>query len=302
MLALVAVALLMFLVVRPASAQVTLTGGSNTILGIYFSIGSILTLAPWTTLTLGATYTSILNTEPLISFRFARPLRGWTLTFNTTLGGLVGDYRVDRLPEIRLTRQAPLGAHLSYSLDFGLGNFRVWPGNLAAIRADVGMQVSTLPITLSRSLSAGALIGYRQYMYFNPAQARHSAWWTSAYVSWRPLPTVAATLSYFRQEIWGASPLLFDAMGRDQYVTGTLSVRPTPRITLTHTQTYSFVSRAISARVYGGQIALRDGQSVVVSWDDVPRTFSLSYGRSGFGALGVSWTIPTNVWAITFSR
>ena len=286
----------------PAQAQISLAGGYNSILGLYASAGWGFPVMPATTLTVGATYTEALGLEPLLSLTRTSPLApGWSLSLTAARGGFGGDYGVDRLPEVTLSGGGRVGATpLNYGLEAGLGHFLVRPAGLSGVRGTLAAQVSTSPIPLGPFLSAGASTGYRQNLYSGPTL--HGAWWGSAWLSVAPAPVLSTVFTYFRQEASGTSPLLFDAMGKDEYVAGAATLTVGQGITLQHSQTYSLISRAISARVYGATVALERRQAFGVSWDDVPRKLTVSYTRAGVGSFSVTWEVPTQrVW-FSFSR
>jgi|GEM_PF-6962163 len=274
-----AVALAVFLLtlwVSPAAGQYTATGAKSGILGVYLSAGRILSIAPRTALTLGGTYSETLGTEPLISLVLTHPLpRGWNATLTASSGGIGGDYRVDRLPEVSVTRgdRVP-GSSLSYSVELGAGNYTVRPNGLTGYRLHAAAQLSTPAYPLGRLASASAAIGYRQYAY---AAAAHGAGWGTAGLTITPLPLVSMTLSYLRQIPGGSSPLLFDAMGEESTLTGGIALRPLPALTLSHSQAYSYLSRTIVDRVYGLSVAVPGGPVISVSWDEVDQTASLSF-------------------------
>lgn len=267
---------LVTLAVSPAAAQFTFTGGSNGILGIYLSAGKILRMTPWTTLTLGATYSETLGVEPLVALALTRPLpRGWNSYFTASYGALGGDYRVERLPEIVLAKgdRVP-GSKLNYGLEVGAGNYRVRPNEINGYRLHAVVQLTTPSYALGRTVSASAGVGYRQYVY---ASSQHAASWATAGITLAPSPAFSATLSYLRQIPSGASPLLFDAIGQENTLTGGLTVRPAQTVTFTHSQSYSFTSRTITARVFGVSVAIPGGPTISLSYDDVPKTASVHF-------------------------
>jgi len=269
-------AMLVTLWASPAAGQYTITGAKNSILGVYLSAGRILSLAPRTTLTLGATYTDTLGVEPLASLALGYALpRGWTATVTASSGGIGGDYRVDRLPEVSVAKgdRVP-GTSLSYGIELGAGNYTIRPNGLAGYRLHATAQLSTPAYPLGRLASISAAIGYRQYAY---ATSLHAASWGSAGITITPLPLLSMTLSYLRQIPSGTSPLLFDGMGAESTLTGGITFRPVPGLTVSHSQSYSYLSNAISARVYGLSVAVPGGPVISVSWDDVPQTASLSF-------------------------
>lgn len=273
---LVFAAMLVTLWVSPAAGQYTITGSKNSILGVYLSAGRILSLAPRTTLTLGATYTDTLGVEPLASLALGYALpRGWTATFTASSGGIGGDYRVDRLPEVSVAKgdRVP-GTSLSYGIELGAGNYTVRPNGLTGYRIHGVAQLNTPAYPLGRIVSASAGLGYRQYVY---ASTQHGAGWGTVAITIAPAPAVSVTLSYLRQIPSGTSPLLFDGMGAESTLTGGITLRPVPGLTVSHSQSYSYLSNAISARVYGLSVAVPGGPVISVSWDDVPQTASLSF-------------------------
>lgn len=294
-------ALLIFGGPSPGAAQFTLTGGSNGVLGVYLSAGRILRPDPQATLTLGLTYTDALGTEPLVSLTTTRSAgRGWNLVFTTAYGGLGGDYRVDRLPEVSFNTGGGVpGTRLTYGVDVGIANYVVRPTGVNGYRLHSVVQFSTPAVSLGPLIQVTSGAGYRQYAY---AAGLHGAGWGTVQVSLTPAPTLSATLTYFRQVISGSSPLLFDALGQENYISGGVTFRASPAVALTHSQTYSFLTGSISARVYGASVALQGGQALAVSWDDVPRNLSLSYSRSGLGSLSVTWEVPIDRVTFSFSR
>ncbi len=265
----------------PRISRVVLHGSSNAILGQYVSGGLGFELGAGTVLTLGMTYTELRGIEPLVALSMTRPITpAWNLTVLASTGDLGGDYRVDRLPEITVSRSGPIaGAALTYRLEAGVGHFVVQPADLSGARGVVAGQIATPPIPLGSALTADASTGYRHYAY--SAGASHGAWWASAGLSLAPAPGLSVALTYFRQVPSGSSPLLFDAMGEENSARGSASFRVSPTATLTHSQKYSFISRSIEERVYRISFTAAGGVTLSVSYDDVPRklTASISISR-----------------------
>ena len=286
----------------PKITQFVLQGGRTSTLGIYAAAGLGFELSPGTILTLGTTFTDRLGIEPLVSLSrsvTARP--GWNLGITISRGDLGGDYRVDRLPEITLTREGPVaGTVLTHRLEAGVGHFIVRPNNLSGVRVVLAGQLATASIPLSRFVTISGSMGFRQHAYADGAS--NGAWWESAQLSVTPGPTFSTTFTYFRQTATGASPLLFDGMGAERYVAGAASFKPRPSITLQHSQQYSLISQTISARVYGATIVWGQGQSASVSWNDIPQMLTVTYGRAALGSLSVSWEIPTRLLSFSFQR
>lgn len=272
----------------PAAAQFTLSGGLNGILGVHMSAGRILRPDPRTTITLGGTFTETLGLEPLIAVTATRPVGvGWNLSLTGSYGGFGGDYRADRLPEVSLTKgDRFLGTPLSYFVNLGFGNYSVRPAGVSGFRLHAATQLNTPVLTLGRIFSTSAAVGYTQYSYDRLA---HGGAWGSIQLTAAPSPSISATLTYLRQIPNGSTPLLFDAISHEKYLAASVSFRLFEGLTLSHGQTYSFLTSRITNRVYGGIANLPGGHVVGASWDDVERKVSVSYSRSGFGSLSIFW-------------
>jgi len=132
-------------------------------------------------------------------------------------------------------------------------------------------------------------VGYTQYVY---AATTHGAAWGTAQLALAPSPRFSTTLTYYRAIPAGSSPLLFDAIGEDSYLKAALDLRPVPALTLSHSQTYSFLTGGISERITAVSAALPRGQAVGVSWEDVARKVTISYSRAGLGSFSVFWYAP----------
>lgn len=286
----------------PAVKRVVLRGGVNSILGGYATAGLGFELRAGTLLILGATFTETLGVEPLLSFESTANLgSGWSVSLTVSRGDITGSYRVDRLPEVSLIygRAIP-GTLLNLGLEAGVGHFAVHPAGVSGVRGILAAQLGTSPIHLSPVLTANISTGYRQYVYAD--RAPHAAWWTSIQLSATPLSAVTTTFTYFRQDITGASPFLFDAMGNAHHVAGSVTFRLGQAVTLQHSQTYDLISQTVSARAYRMTLTLKRSQAVDIGWDDVPRTFSVSYSRPDLGSLGVSWDDVPRKLSISYSR
>jgi len=286
----------------PKITQFVLKGGSTGPLGIYLAAGLGFELSRGTTLTLGTTFTERLGIEPLASLSRSVAVRpGWNLGITISQGDLGGDYRVDRLPEIILTRGGTIaGTRLNYTLEASAGHFIVRPNNLSGVRGVLAGQLATASIPLSRFVAISASTGYRQYAYADGAS--NTAWWESAQLSVTPGPTFSATVTYLRQTATGASPLLFDGMGAENSVEGAVSFKPRQSITLQYSQRYSFISQAILAPVYGATFVFGQGQSAGISWDQGPQTLIVAYSRPALGSLSLSWAVPTRLLSFSFQR
>lgn len=275
--ALILLVLVVFYWVQPAAAQVSFSGGYNSILGFFASGGWGFRLRDATTLTLGATFSETLGLEPLVALTTVQPLRrGWNATATFSRGGLGGDYRVDRIPELSFSRSGSLGGPFSYGVDAGVGNYIVRPVNITGIRTTLGGQVQLLvPVT-----SVLSLIGSTGYRYnFYDVGTQHSGWWLSSQLSIAPTSWTSMTFTYFSQDhITGTSPLLFDGMGREFYVVGRVNLR-LGQTTVFHSQKYDYLSLAVTERFFG-----------------------VSYSAPGLGALSLSWEALTQRVSFGFSR
>lgn len=305
----VVVALTALWSIRPAAAlelprisRILIRGGSNGILGFYLAGGLGFDLGGGTILTLGTSYTERLGVEPLVTLSYSRPIgSGWNLAALASHGDFGGDYRVERLPEVVLSRGGRIGASiLHYSLDAGVAHFIVRPNQLSGIRGTIGASLSTSRIPLIPGLGLYGSTGYRQYAYSHGGP--HSAWWGAIQLSVTAGSPFTTSFTYLRQMPAGTSPLLFDAMGAENYIEGAASLRVAPSVTLQHSQNYSFITRTIAARVYGASVSLAQGQSISVSYDDVAQKLSVSYSRPTIGSFGLSWDIPTRVLSFSFQR
>ncbi len=286
----------------PPMQPVVFRGGFSSILGGYAVTGLSFALRPGVLLILGTTFTERLGLEPLLSLQSTTSLgSGWSVSLAASRGDFGGDYRVDQLPEVTLTygRAIP-GTFLHLGLEAGVGHFAVYPTGANGVRGTVAASLGTSAIRLSPVLSLNLSTGYRQYVYSDGAL--HGAWWGSIQLSATPLPAFSATITYARQDVTGASPLLFDAMSNGHSAAGATAIRLGPAVTLQHSQTYDLIARTISARVYSATLSLERNQTAGLSWDDVARKVSLSYSRPALGSVVVSWEIPTQRISFSFSR
>src|SRR3989442_1415403 len=255
----VAISLIPVLRVLPSEASVSLSGGNTGIVGNWFSISLTTGLGPDATLAYGTTYTQVLGLEPLLSVAARGSLPdGWNVGLTASRGGLGGDYRVERLPEATVWRTAPLlGPFLSYTLEWGAANYIVRPVGLTGIRGTTAVTVSTAQIPLDRVIVVSASAGYRQNGY--SIGGANSAWWASTQFSLNFSSSLSSSITYFRQDPWGTSPLLFDTMGASNYVAGSVSVTPGPGLTIGHGQTYALLARALSSRTCSFNLAHAPG-------------------------------------------
>jgi hypothetical protein len=226
---------------------------------------------------------------------------GWNADLIASRGGLGGDYRVERLPEVTVWRTAPLlGPLLSYTLEWGAANYIVKPVGLTGIRGTTAVTVSTAQIPLDRWIAVSASAGYRQNGY--SIGGTHSAWWASAQFSLSPSASLSSSLTYFRQDPWGTSPLLFDTMGASNYFAGSASLTLSPALTIGHSQTYDFLGRAISSRTYSVNLTLAPGVVGALSWDDVARQLTTSVSTPDIGYISMSLVLPTGRISLSYAR
>ena len=259
-------------------------------------------LGPGTTLAYGTTYTQVLGLEPLLSVSRRGLLRdGWNVWLTVSRGGLGGDYRVERLPEATIWQTAPLlGPFLSYTLEWGAANYVVRPVGLTGIRGTMAVTVSTAQIPLDPAIGVSASAGYRQNGY--SIGGTHSAWWASTQVSLTFSPSLSSSVTYFRQDPWNTSPLLFDTMSASNYVAGSASFTPAPGLTIGHSQTYDFLARATSSRTYSFNLTLAPGVVGGLSWDDVTRRLTTSVSTPDIGYVSMILELPTGRVFASFTR
>jgi hypothetical protein len=298
----VAFSLILVLRVLPSEASVSLSGGNTGIVGDWLSISLTTGLGPGATLAYGTTYTQVLGVEPLLSLSERGSLPdGWNVGLTASRGGLGGDYRVERLPEATVWRTAPLlGPFLSYTLEWGAANYVVRPVGLTGIRGTTAVTVSTAQIPLDSAIGVSASAGYRQNGY--SVGGTHSAWWASTQVSFTVSPSLSSSFTYFRQDPWSTSPLLFDTMGASNYFAGSASFTPAPGLTIGHSQTYDFLARATSSRTYSFNLTLAPGVVGGLSWDDVTRRLTTSVSTPDIGYVSMILELPTGRVFVSFTR
>jgi hypothetical protein len=290
------------LITSSSEASVSLSGGNTGIVGDWVTISFTTGLGPDATLAYGTTYTQVLGLEPLLSVSGRGSLPdGWNVGLTVSRGGLGGDYRVERLPEATVWRTTPLlGPFLSYTLEWGAANYVVRPVGLTGIRGTAAVTVSTAQIPLDSVVGVSASAGYRQNGY--SIGGTHSAWWASMQFSFTVSPSVSSSLTYFRQDPWSTSPLLFDNMGASNYIAGSASFTPAPGMTIGHGQTYDFLARAISSRTYSFNLTLAPGVVGGLSWDDVTRKLTTSVSTPDIGYVSMILELPTGRVFLSYTR
>ncbi len=295
----VAFSLVLVVRVLPSEA-ISLSGGSG-VVGDWLSVSLTTGLGSDATLEYGTTYTQALGLEPLLSITGRGMLPdGWNVGLTASRGGIGGGYRVERLPEVTVWRITPLlGTFLSYTLEWGAANYTVRPVGLTAIRGTTAVTVSTVQIPLDRVIGVSASAGYRQNGY--SIGGTNSAWWASTQFSFNFSSSLSSSLTYFRQDPWGTSPLLFDNMGAANYVSGSATFTPDPRLTIGHSQTYDFLGRAITSRTYSFNLTLAPGVVGGLSWDDVTRQLTTSVSTPDLGYVRVVLELPSGHVALSYS-
>ncbi len=272
------VAVLLSVAPSRAAQRITLTAGKTSILGTYLSGGFEIPVGDLTG-TYGLTWSETLGVEPLVSLSYSRPVEGgWTLNSVVGYGGIGGDYRVNRLPEVRLTKSFAIPVvPFSYSLEVGAAYYTVRPADLAGFRGNFAVQLSMTPYNLSPSASLSGSVGYTYYLY--TIGSPNGAAWGSATLALAHSPSLSTSFTYYRAMAAGSSPLLFDNIGEDNYVSGLVSLAVSPGVTVQHSQKYSFLSNSISERVYSVIVNIQP-VSLTVSYNDVPQTWSWSLAFS----------------------
>jgi hypothetical protein len=286
----------------PSDAAVSFSGGNTGIVGDWLSISLTTGLGADATLAYGTTYTQALGVEPLLSISGRGTLPdGWNVRLIASRGGLGGDYRVERLPEATVWQTAPLlGPFLNYTLEWGAANYIVRPVGLTGIRGTTAVTVSTAQIPLDRVIAVSASAGYRQNGY--SIGGTNSAWWASTQFSLNFSSSLSSSFTYFRQDPWGTSPLLFDTMGPSNYAAGSVTVTPGPGLTIGHSQTYDFLGRAISSRTYSFNLTLAPGVVGGLSWDDIARRLTTSVSTPDLGYVSMVLELPTGRVFLSYTR
>jgi hypothetical protein len=298
------VALFLVLVSRvlPSDAAVSFSGGSSGMVGDWLSISLTTGLGSDATLAYGTTYSQILGLEPLLSISGRGMLPdGWNVGLTASRGGFGGDYRVERLPEVTVWRTTPLlGPFLSYTLEWGAANFIVRPVGLTGIRGTTAVTVSTAQIPLDQVIAVSASAGYRQNGY--SIGGTNSAWWASTQFSFNFSSSLSSSFTYFRQDPWGTSPLLFDTMGASNYAAGSVTVTPGPGLTLGHSETYDFIGRTISGRAFSFGLTLAPGVVGGLTWDDIARRLTTSVSTPDLGYVSMVLELPTGRVFLSYTR
>jgi hypothetical protein len=286
----------------PSDAAVSFSGGNTGIVGDWLSISLTTGLGADATLAYGTTYTQALGVEPLLSISGRGTLPdGWNVRLIASRGGLGGDYRVERLPEATVWQTMPLlGPFLSYTLEWGAANYIVRPVGLTGIRGTTAVTVSTAQIPLDRVIAVSASAGYRQNGY--SIGGTNSAWWASTQFSLNFSSSLSSSITYFRQDPWGTSPLLFDTMGASNYLGGSVTVTPGPGLTIGHSQTYDFLGKAISGRTYSFNLTLAAGVVGGFSWDDIARRLTTSVSTPDLGYVSMVLELPTGRVFLSYTR
>jgi hypothetical protein len=171
---------------------------------------------------------------------------------------------------------------------------------VTGIRATIAVTVSTAQIPLDRFMAVSASTGYRQNGY--SIGGTNSAWWASTQFSFNFSSSLSSSFTYFRQDAWGTSPLLFDNMGASNYVAGSVTVTPGPGLTIGHSQTYDFIGRAISNRTYSFNLTLAPGVVGGLSWDDVARKLTTSVSTPDLGYVSMVLELPTGRVFLSYTR
>ena len=297
-----AFSVVLILKVLPSEASVSLSGGNTGIVGGWLSISVTSGLGSDATLAYGTTYTQALGLEPLLSVYGRGSLPdGWNVGLVASRGGMGGDYRVERLPEVTVWRTAPLlGPFLNYTLEWGAANYIVKPVGLTGVRGTMAATVSSAQIPLHPAVGVSASAGYRLNGY--SVGGSHSAWWGSTQVTFTVSPSVSSSFTYFRQDPWSTSPLLFDTMAASNYFAGSASFTPSPGLTLGYGQTYDFLASAISSRTYSFNLTLAPGVVGGLSWDDVARQLTTSLSTPDIGYVSMILELPTGRVFLSYTR
>jgi hypothetical protein len=193
-----------------------------------------------------------------------------------------------------------MGALLSYTLEAGAANYIVKPIGLTGIRGTAAVTVSTAQIPLDPTIGVSASAGYRQNVY--SAGGSHGAWWASTQSSFTFSPSLSTSFTYFRQDPWSTSPLLFDAMGASNYLSGSASLTPAQGLTIGHSQTYDFLARAVSSRTYSVNLTLAPGVAGGLSWDDIARRITTSLSTPEIGYVSMIVELPTGRVFVSYAR
>lgn len=250
-------------------------GGYSTVLGAYGELGVRCPWGPWT-LQVGGRYTTLEHgTEPFTILSYDTALSPiWHLDVTASTREHLGDYEVDRLPEVTLlwTPVLPPNSFVMPSVFVSEGWLQtVLPIEGQTVRSGGILNLSTRPFRIgSVTISANYQLG--DYYY---ATAQNTSYWEGTFNASAPIsPSTSIALSYQHNEGFGATPLVFDFVSYDNFVWGSISETLGPNASLTFATQFN-----INVPGYTGPT----------------REYTLTYTKVSEGwSIGIGWYVPTN--------
>jgi hypothetical protein len=184
------------------------------------------------------------NVGPFAVAEYSRALdAGWRLIFAASGYERSGDYEIHRLPELTLRWSPPTSSgFLTPSLDLSVGSIQVFRPQAQTERAGVGLTLTTHPMRLGASTEVTPSLRVGGYSYGTGAS--HSFWVGSASLVHRPTSRMDLGLTYVRQDGTGTSPLAYDYVGLDNYVSGRVGMTLTPSDSASLTTTFGLTPYA----------------------------------------------------------
>ncbi len=255
-------------------------GGYSTVLLLYGEGGIRCSSSPWG-LQLGWRYTQLENTtEPFVALSYDTALSPeWHLFVTGSLREHLGDYEVNRLPEATLRWTPPLpNSFIIPTVDFSAGWITtILPLEGQTVRTGVVLTLSTQPLRV-----AGATLSatYQTAEYFY-GTGQNSSFWLGVLSANIPLrPSTAIGLTYIQQGGFGASPLVYDFSGYDQFVLGQVTETINPGAAFTLGAQFNINTPAYPGSVRQYTLAfskMPEGWSIGIGWY-APRSQPFLFG------------------------
>lgn len=200
-------------------------GGRSAVLGLFLEAGVRCRQAGHWSLTTGLRYTDRRGgVGPFAVLAYARPLTaGWRLYLVASAYERHGDYEIHRLPDLTLRWSPPAaGPPLISTLDLSLGAIEIPRQQTLTGRAGVVLTLAARPVRLDARTTLAPVLWLGSYAYHTGQS--HSFWTGAASVAHRLDARTEVSVLYLYQQGFGASPLVYDQVGLDSYVSGRISL------------------------------------------------------------------------------
>lgn len=241
-------------------------GGRSAVLGLFLEVSVRCRQAGHWSLTAGLRYTDQRGgVGPFAVLAYARPLAGnWRLHLTASMYERYGDYEIHRLPELTLRwRPSMIGAPLIPTMDVSLGASQTSNQQAMTGRAGAVLTISARPFRLDARTTLAPVLWLGSYTY-GTGQS-HSFWIGAGSLVYRLDAKTEVSAHYLYQEGFGTSPLAYDQVGLDSYVSARIGVALTASDRASFTATLGLLPHA----------ALRE---YVIAWT-----------RRGAWTAGITW-------------